>query len=868
MRPRLDRLVVTAWCLVALLVTAAVLGASRISTATAEVYEDSWRGRYDILVTAPGLEDALSPGTDTQGLPLLDPNFSGVTTPTMSLDKLDQIRDLPGIEVAAPIGFLGSVGDVMNWPLFFIPWSEIPNPVTTFQITWRITGNDGLGERLVMDRTNTIVIDYTNWSGKQGKITTEGFSFQTDDPNLTIDGTVSEPGIEVSWWPVRVPRSTIFAVDPIAEAALLGESGDFLEPLAEFDELTQQHGPFTVNGFSRVSEESEELKFDLSDPVEARIAQYPGSRKGQRATLMGWYGMDNPFIGFLRNTQPYAPMDLIIGIDQINDNGTEHVGDLHLDLASATRPFNGGELEIGWPTGDQSPSQELERYVVDQYYVAGLSPLELKTTTREGTPKTGVSFEVEPQGFQYAIAQMGFDTLDGTGIGQEQSYRQRTPGTLKLGNWKKTGAAPFEVGTYTPQDLDSGLNYTPLGAYDPAQVTVSDTGQTLTPTRNAQGLAAQPSSAIVSLQGAQELTDEDFISAVRIRVAGLDGLSRAEAIPRIDAVAAQLRSMGLDAFVVAGASLQPVNLWVPDYAFGTTNPDTPQRIDDLGWVTQNFTTLGAVTWSETTTTQVVMTLFTAAITIAGVLLIGVGLLTRPRRTADHALLVSLGWSPWARFWWTLLAQWPGLLLVLAATVTGILLAPGGLRWMVGLFLVMAVLATTATHPHRPPASFLTGRLGSRRRLIGLSLAETLLAGLAASAFAIVGAAVGWYQQVTTNTRVATAVGEVLTSFLAVAALLIVVVAVIQAATTRLGEQTRGQRARFHYWHLGTPRRRLVTRHLATSLVMLVGALLPPLAILNLTHQLALPTTLATTLTTGWLTLWTTLRTTTALRWKP
>ena len=125
-------------------------------------------------------------------------------------------------------------------------------------------------------------------------------------------------------------------------------------------------------------------------------------------------------------------------------------------------------------------------------------------------------------------------------MGQEQSYRRTTPGKMKIGLYgEQVGGAPFEVGTYTPQDLDSGLNYTPLGAYDPAQVTVSDTGQTLTPTRNAQGLAAQPSSAIVSLQGAQELTDEDFISAVRIRVAGLDGLTRAEAQRRVAAQASR-----------------------------------------------------------------------------------------------------------------------------------------------------------------------------------------------------------------------------------------------------------------------------------------------------------------------------------------
>ncbi|WP_221739802.1 hypothetical protein, partial [Arachnia propionica] len=419
----------------------------------------------------------------------------------------------------------------MNWPLFFIPWSELPNPVTKFQITWTITGNDGLGERLVMDRTNTILIDYTNWSGKDGRYAEEGVRIETDEHVLTVDGTVSQQGIEFSWWLVTVPRSTIFTVDPIAEARLLGDAGEFLKPLADFDELIREHGPVTVSGFRNVDADGMVKELDMDATLEARIAEYPGSQKGQRAALWGWYGVDSPFVGFLRNTQPYAPMDLRVSIAQIKDNGVEHVGNLHLDLAAATRPFNGGELEIAWPTGDQSLSQELERYAIIQYNSEGLGPLELQPEGENSPSST--SFKVTPQGFMHPIMQLGTEPPDGTGIGQEQSYRRSSPGKMTIGLYgQQSGAAPFEVGTYTPQDLDDGLSYVPLGAYDPAEVTVTETGEILTPARNAQGLAAQPSSAIVSLQGAQELVDGDFISAVRIRVAGLDGLSRSEAMPR------------------------------------------------------------------------------------------------------------------------------------------------------------------------------------------------------------------------------------------------------------------------------------------------------------------------------------------------
>lgn len=865
LRPRWDRLAVVAWSLAAVLVLATTMGAARLVGRTSDVYESSWRGRYDILVTAPGLEKALSPGTDQQGLPLLDPNFANVTTPTMPLEDVERIRGTHGVEVAAPIGFLGSTGNVLNFPLFFVPWSELPDSAAEFRIRWQITSDDGLGKKVIMDRTNSIRLDYSEWNREIGAFADVGVRFETDDKRFTLEGGVSPGGLEFGWRPVTVPRSSVFAVDPVAEAALLGESGGFLEPLTRFDEVTREFGPVTVNNIGR----RDDGELDPTVPVQAKIAEFPGSLPGQRAALWGAYGLDSPFVGFLRNAAPQTTMDLHVGAERLSDSGAEHVGDLHLDLAKAGKPFNSGELEIGWPTGDQQASQDVERYVVPRYSSFGVSPLELQASSRDGAPQ-GAAFEVAPQGFEAAIPQLAEKQPDGTAAGDEQTYRRQVSAQLNLGVYAedKVGAAPFEVGTYLPQDLDAGTSYVPLGAYDPARVTVSSSGQALTPTRNGMGLAAQASSAIVSLNGASQLVDGDFVSAVRVRVAGLEGLPRTDAMPRIDAVAAELRTLGLDVFVVAGASLQPVSLWVPDYAFGTTDAAVPQRVGDLGWVSQEFTTLGAVTWSETTTTQVVLLLFAGAITTAGILLVGVGWLSRPRRTADHTLLASLGWSHPARFRWTVQTQWPGLVLTTAAGLAGLLMAPSGLRWPVVGFLVLVVAAVAASHPLHPPVSSLAARLGSRWRIIGLALSETLLAGLAAATFALIGAGVGWYRQVTTNTRVATAVGEVFTSFIIVAALLIVAVAVIQAATTRLGEQARGRRARFRYWHLGTPRRALVTRHLLSSALMLAGALLPSLVVLFYAHKLAIPVTLAAILSAGWLVLWIMLRAIAAISWRP
>lgn len=89
-------------------------------------------------------------------------------------------------------------------------------------------------------------------------------------------------------------------------------------------------------------------------------------------------------------------------------------------------------------------------------------------------------------------------------------------------------------------------------------------------------------------------TEEPVVSAIRVRVAGLEGLSRDDAIDEVAAVARQIRSLGLDATVVAGASQTQASIFVPRYAFGPDDPEGEQVVDELGWLTHDVMALGVL----------------------------------------------------------------------------------------------------------------------------------------------------------------------------------------------------------------------------------------------------------------------------------
>lgn len=664
--------VITYALLAVSLVLTAVLDA-RSSEGTRAAIASDWRGAYDILVLGPQASDEGVLAGES-GQELVDPNFANITAEPISSELVGKVSQLDDVEISAPVGFLARLGNTMDWAGLSIPLDVFEtDPDQAFDLSWEVTGDDGTGARLLQDETGTLRVDVSGYDGvSTGTASEVGIVV---DASIGVDTFVADDILTVSLWPLPVAASTVFAIDPAAEQELLGETGRFLDPLLDY------------SGIAAGVDEPMTSQFvhDLADddPVRQQLVDLTGR---PAPALTGMYGVDSPLAPILRNSEAHPPMHLDLSITKVDDSGSGDaasrtpVGITSLDVSAERRPFAAASLRLPWPGTDA---------VVPTFYtppdrpttLSGLS-LDPASDPPEARRPAVVA---QPQGFVRAVPNDASLLLDGTGIGQEQTYRSAGGAPqLRLGNRASTGGAPVEVGTYTPAQIDierSAASYVPMGAYDPGRATVAvpehrgvDRGTELEPTLHGLGVVAQGSTAVTTLEGARAFGVTDPVTAIRVKVAGVDDYSEA-AVNRIESLAAQIAALGLRTFVVAGSSPQDVQVYVPDFGFGSTKPDVDQQVADLGWVDVPFTTLGAAVESETALTGIASQLAMIVIGLTAVALaVALGSQTRTRAAANRTLIV-LGWERKARLGWFFREDLAGIALLVIAGVLSIVVAP-------------------------------------------------------------------------------------------------------------------------------------------------------------------------------------------------
>jgi len=655
----------------------------------------NWRGAYDILVLPEGAK--LPQLEDRQGRQLIDPNFANVDLgANISWDVLDQIRQRKDLEVVAPIGFLARLANTMEWPVVSVPLAQFADdPIQAFRLDSTVTTDSGLGEQISQSYSNWIIIDTREWDGKE--------PFANTPQSIKLAAAydtqfVAENGyLKFSQWPLPVVSSTIFAVDPIEEEKLLGDSGSFLKPLQEFDEVTAAHPRLDWSTFSK----------DLpTDPSLEKIQPFL-DKPTNELVRYDKYGVGSPLAPFVRNVNAYPPMDLTVDFSRISGTPlratpteiqriyqlpTESVGRTTIDVRDLERPFSHSVLDVLWP----GEAEGLPNLVVHPDAPTTISALALTPMALDSNSPL-VSVRAEPQGFVRPIPNDkvtgGQRDADGHGLGQTQTYRSSdlARNSFSVGSTNKHGAAPVEVGEYSPQQIAGQLeksDYAPLGAYDPAPVRIMN--HTLTPTLHGLGIAAQASSAITSLAGAQTLGVKDPVSAIRIRVSGIEKYSP-DSVRRVQQIAGEISQLGVKTYVVAGSSQQDVEIFVPDYAFGQIDPNKTQAVGDLGWVTTPFTTVGAAVTSQAALLGLNATLGDLGI---GVSLLALALTSamgiRSARQETAALRISGFTSSQTRGWWAQEGTVP-LAITTVAAIFSVVLSGYSHRALLRSFAVVAIV---------------------------------------------------------------------------------------------------------------------------------------------------------------------------------
>lgn len=188
----------------------------RAQVSLTETVNENWRGAYDILVRPEGARSALE-----ERLNLVEPNFlmfSGEGG--ISGDQVEKVREVEGVEVAAPISMVGYLSLDASVPVVYMGNSVIPDQPTLYRLNVAVSTSDGYSEVTLDEQTHHMVplpLDQ-----REGRRWDSGVGSHT-----TFD-----QGTMVTLDPVPAVASPVVAVDPVSERTLLGPSSEFLGALS------------------------------------------------------------------------------------------------------------------------------------------------------------------------------------------------------------------------------------------------------------------------------------------------------------------------------------------------------------------------------------------------------------------------------------------------------------------------------------------------------------------------------------------------------------------------------------------------------------------------------------------------------------
>jgi hypothetical protein len=648
----------------------------------------NWRGAYDILVRPPGRRLDLEA---TSGV--VEPNFLGFAgAGGISVDDLERVRAVAGIDLAAPVAVVGYVSYLVTAPVVHV--SDLPTRPTLFELHVEAYSSDGLRDVPVQSSIAHIVLGPADLSSSQ-------LAFRTDLRDLSW----SKDGVDATLPSLPAILSPIIGVDPVAEERLLGPSADFLSVL---DSIADRASLSVGN-------------LDLSlIPAEFEIDKLSlGFLREQGGELT-----KRPIVPIVLSNHIYSSLSLRLTVTQLgnplradpsqdefalmlaaaSDLPRRSIGATTVTIDSAFRPFEAPSLMLLWP-GSSMPNGTLVTSNVDRSFLLELAsrPTYIQrddVASRLEIVPTGL---VDPMGHPFASTAPAGPGRASTETFPESAYRtlQELPLVAAEG-FVSAGAIdrPFHFAPFGTFDLEAlqfsnnPLNYVPVGAYDPptAEFVATPEGQAvdplpMRPTLNPAGLLQVPPLALTDLGGAQTLRGSRPIDAIRVRVAGVAGYNMVGR-EKVERVAAAIAQLGLDVDIVAGSSPQIMEIYVPSYETSVAPPA------DLGYVRQGWTTLGAAERVETGLEAVNVALLLFAIGTALIFSVGLEILSVARRRREIAILRAVGWQTGRIAWWILSEATLGAAAIMILGALASVLAGGQLlATYVGAALGVALVLT-------------------------------------------------------------------------------------------------------------------------------------------------------------------------------
>ena len=636
-----DRMQTTVTVVLCLTIIAVTCADVSLATHARTAVSENWRGQYDILVTAAGQDFGAG---QTRGL--VDPNFiSTAGEGGISEDQVERIDRLQGVEVAAPVGLVGTLRDVALSPSLVLN----DDPVAG------VTDLQAQSEVLRLTASLTDSTTDTELSRSQGLALV---SRRTPDQATSLDSALATGGYPMGFAPsgnnlyYEIPLgplpqfpSNVIAVDPKAEAKLDGAHGRYLSPL-----MRLPRGRTTA---------AAETWSKLVDPKRYLVQQ---TAIQQAASNNDGHELVIPMVV---NSSAADLLDLQVtveratGIDEtaltgsgvtdelrrLSATGTfERVAKISKSASTVTVPFSTPNLTILMP-GSKLPDGESggSFYSTQTGLTPELSGRPSYMVTSHGKKSDGPTLTADPRGIVNSDGTVVADDEATTGrvpgVGDVQSYR--VPSTI--GRTDGGIALPAPVGEFATDDLkptsENPRSYVPSGIYDASTTTLgsSGSGGTIRPNHSGLDFLTAAPGAVTDLAGGRSLRGADPIDAVRVRVSGVSNYSDSSRT-LISDIAGKITKMGLRATVVAGSSPAPVALTVPQYLSGDSGvPETIKAV-------QNWTTLGAAVRVTAAVEGMKLVLLISTLACASFAFLVVLVIGGKRRRPEVATLRAVGWG--------------------------------------------------------------------------------------------------------------------------------------------------------------------------------------------------------------------------------
>lgn len=504
----------------------------------ADIVEHS-RGSYDLLVRSP---EAITDIEEELGI--VPENYLGGGRGGISLEQWKNIKNRKDIEIAAPVASLGYFTGI-NTTLGVLP---SPEGASAYRVEY--STSDGVNDYLYTIYEQVFLESLGNF--------------------YPVEGLVNQP--EVLWFvheehasfPLPITYNHLVGIDSEEESKLSGIRFTDIKYGEEKKGVAQGFGsePELLNKVHIIPV----MQLQSSDVVvsaKVEVGKLPFTKEDTRKFLEQHNVEQISQIMDFDNPDYQHFFEKIISAPKVNE--VSH----NLDLTGMLKPFN--SEAAGIVVKEDGELVDMEEYAESTSYGYAVS---WNNITKY--------YLADPVEYQRTESGLQVDKLsEENGIPIYRSIEEIGMGILESEqNYDGLEVMTDAVGYYEiDEEQEESLSSSPLGIYqlEPVQY-INESGEeiTLSPTFTAGSFVTAPAEGVTNIESAEFVKGDKPIDAIRVKVAGFDDYSP-EAAKKIEQIADEISEMGLHVDVVAGSSLQTIDV----------------EVEGVGTVQESWTTLGA-----------------------------------------------------------------------------------------------------------------------------------------------------------------------------------------------------------------------------------------------------------------------------------